>query len=185
MGAYMKLLGTVLFVFTAFAEMALIAHGQEVRPATEQKLFSNSPFQHPVTLPPEVLKVLLATYPAKETFAIVDDSEKSNPSQLFQAAEVHLGGPDQVDLVVMGMGRMRGAENSWFWVVRSARKDPEIILFGGGDYLEVLDGKTHGYRDIRIVWMSSLETETTTYHFDGHQYQMRQADNFKILEVIS
>jgi hypothetical protein len=94
---------------------------------------------------------------------------------------VHLGGPDEVDLIVVGMGRMRGTENSWFWVVRSARKDPELILFSGGDSLEVLDGKTHGYRDIGVVWMSSLETETTVYRFDGNHYQMRQADNFKIL----
>jgi hypothetical protein len=177
----MKLLGTALFLFTALAEMALIAHGQEVHPASEQKLFSNSPFQHPVTLSPEVLKVLLAAHPARETFAVMNDSEKTNPSQLFRAGEVHLSRPDQVDLVVIGMGRMRGTENSWFWVVRSARKDPELILFSGGDSLEVLDGKTHGYRDIGVVWMSSLETETTVYRFDGNHYQMRQADNFKIL----
>jgi hypothetical protein len=177
----MKLLGTVLFVFTALAEMALITHGQEVHSAPDQTLFSNSPFQHPVTLSPEVLKVLWATHPARETFAVMNDSERRNPSQFFQAGEVHLSLPDQVDLVVIGMGRMRGADNSWFWVVRSARKDPQVVLFSGGDSLEVLDGKTHGYRDIRAVWMSSLETETTIYHFDGNHYQMRQADNFKIL----
>jgi hypothetical protein len=54
----MKLLGTVLFGFTALAEMAFISHGQEVRPAPEKKLFPNSPFQNPVTLSPEVLRVL-------------------------------------------------------------------------------------------------------------------------------
>jgi len=174
----MKLLATVLLVFTALME---IAYGQEVHPAPEQKVFSNSPFQRPAALSPEVLKVLLAAHPAKETFAVLNDSERANPSQLFQGGEVHLSGPDKVDLIVMGMGRMRGTENSWFWVVRSARKDPELILFSGADSLEVLDSKTHGYRDIRAVWMSSLETETTTYHFDGHSYQMRNADNFKIL----
>jgi hypothetical protein len=181
MGSYMKLLGAVLLAFIALVEMALIGRGQEVHPAPEQKLFSNSPFQHPVTLSTEVLKVLLAAHPAKETFAVLNDSERTNASQLFEAGEVHLNGPDEVDLIVIGMGRMRGTDNSWFWVVRSARKYPEIILFSGGDSLEVLDSKTHGYRDIRAVWMSSLETETTTYHFDGHSYQMRNADNFKIL----
>jgi hypothetical protein len=176
----MKLLG-ILFLFTALAEIALIAHAQDVHPGSEQKVFSNNPFQHPVTLSSEVLKVLLAAHPAKETFAILNDAERANPSQLFQAGEVHLSLPNQVDLVVMGMGRMRGAENGWFWIVRSARKDPEVILFSGADSLEVLDTKTHAYRDIRAVWMSSLETETTTYHFDGNRYLMRQADNFKIL----
>jgi hypothetical protein len=177
----MKLLGTVLFIFTALVEMALIADGRDVHPAAEQKVFSNNPLQHPVTLSPEVLKVLLAAHPAKETFAILNDTERANPSQLFQAGEVHLSRPEEIDLVVIGMGRMRATDNSWFWVVRDARKDPEVILFSGADSLEVLDTKTHGYRDIRAVWMSSLETETTTYHFDGNRYLMRQADNFKIL----
>lgn len=177
----MKMLRTVLFVFTALGAMALIAHGQEVRPTPEQKLFSNSPFQHPAALSSEVLRVLLAAHPAKETFAVLNDSERTNPSQLFEAGEVHLSVPGEVDLVVMGMGHMKGTENSWFWVVRSARKNPQVILFSGADSLEVLDTKTHGYKDIRAVWMSPLETETTIYHFDGQYYEMRNADNFKIL----
>jgi hypothetical protein len=65
--------------------------------------------------------------------------------------------------------------------VRSARKDPDVIPFGGGDSLELLTSKTKGYRDIGIVWMSSLESETTVYNFDGNYYKMRTANNFKIL----
>lgn len=94
---------------------------------------------------------------------------------------MHLSVPGEVDLIVMGMGHMKGTENSWFWVVRSARKNPQVILFSGADSLEVLDTKTHHYKDIRAVWMSPLETETTIYHFDGQYYEMRNADNFKIL----
>ncbi len=172
----MRLLATV-FVVT-LVSMAFVAHGQT--PPPEQRLFSDS-VQHPVGLSPGVLKVLLASHPAKETFETMNDSEKHDPSQFFQAAEVHLSGPDEVDLVVIGLGRMRGSENRWFWVVRSARKNPEAILFSGGDSLEVTDRKTHGYDDIRVVWMSSLETETTVYQFNGAVYQMRNADNFKIL----
>jgi len=122
----------------------------------------------------------LASHPAKETFEIMNDSEKHDPSRLFQAGEVHLSNSNEVDLVVIGLGPMRGAETRWFWVVRSARKDPEVILFSGGDSLEVTDRKTHGFKDIGIVWMSSLETETTAYQFDGTIYKMRSANNFKI-----
>jgi len=177
----MKFPTTVFFVFAGLAGISLIARGQQAQSVPEQTLFSNGSFQHPVTLSPEVLKVILASHPAKETFDILNDSEKSNPSQLFQAAEVHLRRPDEVDLVVIGLGRMRGAENSWFWIVGSARKDPQVILFGGGDSLEILTSKTKGYRDIGIVWMSSLETETTVYNFDGNYYKTRKADNLKIL----
>lgn len=173
----LRLLGTPLLVL-ALAVIALVAHGQT--PPPEQRLFSGGPVQHPVNLSPEVLRVLLARHPAKETFEIMNDSEKHDPSKLFQAAEVHLSSSDEVDLVVIGLGRMRGTENLWFWVVRSARKNPEVILFSGGDSLEVTDKKTHGYKDIGVVWMSSVETETTVYQFDGMFYRMRTANNFKI-----
>jgi hypothetical protein len=178
----MKFFGTILLVLTALSGIALIARGQEAHPAAEQKLFSvsDNPVQRPVTLSAEVLRVLLASQPAKETFAVLNDSEKGNPAQLFQAGEVHLSSPDQVDLVVIGLGRMKGADANWFWIVSSARKNPQVILFGGGDSLEVMDTKTKSYKDIRIVWSSSFETETTTYQFDGSIYQMRKADNIKI-----
>ncbi len=180
--ACMKFRKTVLLVLTAFAGIALIAHGQEAHPAAEQKLFSpgDSPIQHPVTLQPDVLRVLLATQTAKQTLSVLDDSQKTNPSQLFQAGEVHLSNPNQVDLVVIGVAPMKGADANWFWIVRSARKDPQVVLFGGGDSLEVLDNKTHGAKDIRIAWSSSFETEATTYQFDGAIYQVRKADNGKI-----
>ena len=175
----MRLLGTAWLLLT-LAGVALVAQGQA--PPPEQKVFSDS-VQHPVSLGPDVLRALLASHPAKETFDILDDSEKRDPSQFFQAAEVHLNTAtaDEVDLIVMGQGRMKGAEGRWFWVVRSARKNPDVVLFSGGDSLEVTDGKTHGYKDIRVVWMSSLETETTIYQFDGNVYQTRSANNFKIL----
>jgi hypothetical protein len=178
----MKFLATGLFILTALASIALIARAQEAHPAAEQKLFSASdnPVQHPVTLSPEVLRVLLASQTAKETFAVLNDSQKANPAQLFQAGEVHLSGPDQVDLVVIGLAPMKGADASWFWIVGSARKNPQVVLFGGGDSLEVLDSKTKNYKDIRIAWSSSFETETTTYQFDGSIYQMRKANNIKI-----
>jgi len=75
---------------------------------------------------------------------------------------------------------MRGAENRWFWVVRTANKTPQVILFSGGNSLEVTDKKTHGYKDIGVVWMSSLETETSVYQFDGTFYKTRTLNNFKI-----
>src|ERR1700736_1417793 len=95
-GISLKLLGTPLLILT-LAGMALVAYGQTSPP--EQRLFSGSPVQHPVSLSPEVLRVLLGRAPAKETFEIMNDSEKHDPSKLFQAAEVHLTSSDEVDLV--------------------------------------------------------------------------------------
>jgi hypothetical protein len=52
----MRLLGAVFLVLT-LAGFVFVAHGQT--PPPEQKVFSDS-IQHPVSLSPEVLKVLIA-----------------------------------------------------------------------------------------------------------------------------
>lgn len=174
----MRLLATFNLLALVLGGVAFVAYGQTVAP--EQKLFTDMPFSHPVSLSPDALRVLLASHPAADTFDVLSDAEKRDPAQLFQAAEVHLGAPDEIDLVVIGLGKMRGAENRWFWVVRSARQNPQVILFGGGDSLEVTDKKTHGLKDIRVVWMSSTETETSVYQFDGGSYQTRNLNNFKL-----
>ena len=56
-----------------------------------------------------------------------------------------------------------------------------MVLFSGADSLELMDSKTHGYKDIRSTWSSSSETETTVYHWDGSDYVISKADNFKIV----
>jgi len=43
------------------------------------------------------------------------------------------------------------ADNGWFWLVSSARKNPRVVLFAGGNALEIMDSKTKGYRDIESV----------------------------------
>jgi hypothetical protein len=162
----------VLFALAAIAGIAVVAQAQGPRPAAEQKLFPNGAIRHPVNLSPEVLKALLATKQVQAQFAVMDSTDTKNPSQFFRAAEVHLNQSSEVDLVVVGVSPMAGADNTWFWVVRSARKDPKVILFSNGSTLEVLDTKTNGYGDIRSVWSSAArETDTTIYHFDGSDYR--------------
>lgn len=109
---------------------------------------------------------------AREGLHFASPSERDNPAQLFRAAEVHLSRLDEADLVVIGVGAMSGADQGWFWVVRSTRKDPNIILFAGGNSLALMDGRTNGYRDIRCVWSSPSETISTIYHFDGKEYKV-------------
>ena len=72
----------------------------------------------------------------------------------------------------MGFFPMSGADNTWFWVVRSAHRDPEVVLFAGGNSLEVLASRTNGYHDIRTDWASAAATSTTVYKFDGKSYKL-------------
>ena len=169
----MKRLAQLLLVIAALVCVPSIAHGQ----APEQKLFTDcgiATFQHEVSLSPEVLKVLLATPEASEAVDSALDSadpRRTHPASLFMGAEVHLSSADEVDLVVCGRPPLTGADNVWYWVVRSAQKNPKVVLFATGDSLEELDSKTNGVRDVRSSWSSPNETLTVMYHFDGTEYK--------------
>lgn len=119
-----------------------VTRGQEVHSIHEQNSFhEDEPLLHAVPLTPKVLSVLLKTKWAKQGLEFANDSQRDNPAQLFRAAEIHLTRWDDVDLVVIGIPPMRGADNCWFWVVRSARNHPRVVLVGGGNSL---DGWTAG-----------------------------------------
>ena len=67
---------------------------------------------------------------------------------------------------------MTGADNDWFWVVRSPRHNPSVVLFSGGDYLQLLNSGTNGLRDIRRLFSTASETRETIYKFDGTRYKI-------------
>jgi hypothetical protein len=162
-----------VLVFVVVAGGVLAAQEQKPNAAGEQTLFyEEKPLQQQVALSPEVLKVLMETKQATQGSDFASDAQRANPAQLFRAAAVHLISKDEVDLVVIGVPPMSGADTGWFWVVRSARKDPEVVLFADGNSLEVMDTKTNGSRDIRSIWSSPSQTNYTIYHFDGGTYKV-------------
>jgi len=148
--------------------------GLGAAPADQNSFSEAGPLENPVPLAPEVLKVLLETDAAKEGLAYATAAQRANPAQLFRAAQVHLSQADEVNLVVIGICPMCGADNAWFWVIGSATKNPRIILVAGGKELQLLDSSSKGYRDIQSVWSSPSETDTSLYHFNGVQYELRK-----------
>jgi hypothetical protein len=176
---------SAVIALTAFAGGVFVAQGQTLRPVREQLYFTEEqPLQHPTTLSPDVLKVLLERKEVKEGMRFANSSEWNDPAKLFHASEVHLDGSDEIDLVVIGIRPLSrhslslrelysygfSDDNGWFWVVGSARKNPKVILFAGCNSLEVMNSRTNGYRDI-AAWSPARETTNTIYHFDSKEYK--------------
>lgn len=158
-------------VLVLVAGAGCAARGQET-PVSEQMSFSeDAPVQHPVALSPEVLKALFETEEARQVLNFASDAAQDDPARLFRATEVHLGRPGEVDLVVVGVPPMSGADAGWFWVVRSTRSGPKVVLYTGANSLKLTKGRTNGYRDIVTAWSSGGETQETTFHFDGKNYK--------------
>lgn len=135
---------------------------------------SDERFQHSSRVSDEVVELLLMTRAAKGALEYANRTGHKDVRHLFRGVEVHLGDDLHPDLLVLGIPPMRGADNAWFWLVRSPQEHPELVLFAGGDSLELLSSRTNGYRDIRSRWSSAAgDTRVSIFKFDGKTYKLR------------
>lgn len=150
-----------------------IGHGTHT--VGEDSIFyEGTPFQNPAPVSPEVLRVLARTDEAKDVLDSAAEAGKVDSSHLFRAREVHLNHGKDVDLVVIGTPPKPGLDPNWFWVVRSARRAPQVVLYAGSGALKLLESRTSGYRDILLVTPVASRTRCVTYRFDGNQYNVWQ-----------
>ena len=168
------------FVAVGILAVAIAAHGQTPKPVAEQSKFSRaSRMEHPVPLPPDVLKLLLNTREGKEGMAHASDLQKQTPGQMFRVSEIHLRANDEAELLIEGIPPMASGDHDWFWIVRPARRRPRLVLFAGGNSLEVQDSRTNSYRDILSIWRYPKETLVSIYKFNGKKYTFRKVINRK------
>jgi hypothetical protein len=133
-------------------------HEQSDFGADEEKL------DRPATVPDEVV----------QTIRQIDQAPPDKlPAEWLLASEIHLDGPHEVDLIVMGTGGLRGAHIVPFWVFRKKQAGYELVLATGGDGLSVLKTRWKGFREINAlgIGLAGREIYTTTFRFDGERYQ--------------
>jgi hypothetical protein len=121
-------------------------------------------WDQPARVPDEVLQILRR----------VENAAPSElPAQWLLASEIHLGPPGELNLIVMGIGGLRGAHSVPFWVFRKKREGYDLVLSTGGDSLKVLNARSNGYRTIKAynVGQAGRTLTTAAYRFDGRRYQ--------------
>ncbi|MBB3122411.1 hypothetical protein [Pseudoduganella violacea] len=68
-----------------------------------------------------------------------------------------------------------GAHLFRYWFVTTHRKNGKILykimLKGGGDGVRVLNTVSKGHRDLELIGHNAVEEYTSTWNFDGKQYQ--------------
>jgi len=158
-------------VCTATAQRA------DVKGTPEPTFFSEdmdpNPFWDSDTLPANVLEMLKVGKSAGLAADRLKGFDQAGFAALFDAVHVHLGNSRELGYVVVGKFPMSGADCDWFWVVRSDRDHPKIILFSNSNAIELLRGRTNGYRNVRSTWSSAAGyTITCVYHYDGNRYRV-------------
>lgn len=162
----------VLFVGLIVVRMSASGQSFSTQPGKVIATYDNRSFAHPVRLPASVLGVLLLQ---KETSYAKDWARKhpgGDLNRFFRATRTQLTRTGQDDWIVEGIFPLTGADCDWFWLVRSERSGPRVVLFYNGYTIHLLDKETNSLRDMRAVWESPSERDISVYHYDGVQYKL-------------
>jgi hypothetical protein len=182
------LLFGVLFANAVHAQKA--AKDQE----PEQTDFGSDPevlIRKPVEIPDGALPFLRDTL-SRGTINCIKNVNGLTPEQVpaswFVASEIHLDGPNDIDFIVQPKalgkspspnGCLFGAHVVPFWVLRNRDGNYDLLLQTGGDFLQVLDSRTNGYRDVKGIGLTAVSATSVTFRFDGKKYQASEREDLK------
>jgi len=141
-------------------------------PGTEQSSFraEDDSVKKPVPIPQDLLATLSRDGLVKGVLENENIPAERIPASWFSASAIHLAGAREVDLIVMSVGPVHGANVTWFWAFRPSAAGCELIFSGGGHDLEVKNTRSNGYREIEKLAVTMQKVSTVVYRFDGKQY---------------
>jgi hypothetical protein len=119
-----------------------------------------------------VLNALLNSAEAKdtETRKALVKYDRESSRKLFQVVRVDISDTSEEDYIALGSGPMTGADNSWFWIVRTNQGKAQVLLFTNGLTVRILHRKTNGYRDMEEIWGGNAGVVTRLYRYNGSRY---------------
>jgi hypothetical protein len=147
------------------------AQGKQIGPP-EQTQFSaeDESVQKPVSIPDDVLAILSKDELVRDELEEEMPPEGKPPQAWFSASAVHLSGPDEIDLVVLGESLLRGANVITFWVFRSAHNAYELVLTAPAHDLIVQKTRWNGYKEIEMSAESAVTFTRVQFRWDGRKY---------------
>jgi hypothetical protein len=129
-------------------------------------------FEHAIPLSKEAKEALIK----EQSIADLMREQKLSPEQIsedwFTAAEVHLSGANENDLVIMGTRISRGAYTAGFWVLRKTGNQYRVVLRDDAHDLVLLESKKNGLCDISLVVVTLRFASTREFSFDGNTYKI-------------
>jgi hypothetical protein len=170
----------LLFAVSVY-EMAAQVPVAEMTRQREQSSFSMEQEIVPIVKPATLSEGALRALEKDADIASCMENENLSPGQLpfswFIGSQIHLDGPDEIDLIVLPNLTANtcfvGPYTAKFWVLRMTRKGYELALSVHTHGMEVLKRSWKGYRDIETTVSTLHGTTTTLFRFDGKQYALQ------------
>src|SRR3569833_2327804 len=143
--------------------------------ANSQTLFQlEQKFTNPAPLPAPVLKTLQMDPSNHELFESCPTrgSQHAIPSSWFVASEVELKRGESTGIVVKAEnGCLWGANVGPFWVFRHSDTGYRLVLAASALGLELLDTRTNGYCDIRLLSATGSKVHSAIFKFAAGEYR--------------
>ncbi|HKM66986.1 MAG TPA: hypothetical protein VJX70_07465 [Candidatus Acidoferrum sp.] len=132
--------------------------------------------RHPVPLPQAVLKILRHDGEVRSSRCVSeDDQAQAISASWFEASQIHLDGPDEVDLLAKGKdGCLFGANMGPFWIFRNTPQEYKLVLTVSALGVDILRNKTNGLRDVSAVAVAGGKWVSVSFKFDGQKYQQSE-----------
>lgn len=149
----------------------------KVNRAEQTRFGLEEPINRPVPIPEDVLKMLRQDSDISAC-DLESNSRDSIPSTWYEASQIHLDGPSQIDFIVKAKNAcLWGANIGPFWVFRSTSNGHSLVLSTVAFGLRVLSTKTNGLRDVEAGAVVSLKPSFVIYKFDGQHYQESESNS--------
>lgn len=139
----------------------------------EQTRFGlEEPVKRPARIPADVLRLLGRDERVQARLADESTRPLQVPARWFAASVIQLNNDRLPDLVVKAEDAgLFGANIGPFWVFRNTGRGYALALRVDTLGLEVLPGRTRGYRNIRTQAASARQVFTRNFAFNGRSYR--------------
>jgi hypothetical protein len=165
---------TVLLVIAVLLPHGAGSQQAKKHPSQEQIRFGlEESVNHPIPVPDLVLAALKTDSEVRTSRCVDEDQPSPTVSaSWFEASQIHLDGPGEIDLLVKAKnGCLFGANIGPFWIFRKTQRGYELVLNVSALGLELLPSRTNGHKDVSAVAVAGGEAVTVIYKFNGRRYQ--------------
>jgi hypothetical protein len=165
---------TVILLAVASMFWGIGAVGQNKLHYSEQLQFSaeDENVRQPVRIPDDAWSMLKKDANVLEVLTNQKLPVDQLPTPWFTASEVHLGGPNERDLVVIGKGPLQGANVTTFWVFLHTPHGLKLVLTVPAHDLAIKPARWNGFKSIEIASATAVQVSRASYRFDGKQYRV-------------
>ena len=127
----------------------------------------------PISIPRYLLNAVMNSEEARQSRAEArEKGTKLNPEELLRGTIIKLSNDQAKTYLVMGTDPLSGADNTWFWIVRTSGRQASVLLWVGANCVNIKQKSNYGYRDVEADWSSAAETITEVYRYNGKAYRL-------------